>query len=144
MGELWVHTFLSSCPPSIVNTCNVHLACIKCSSTELKCKWSNKGSCMTHPIPFFFLTLPCQPCILCFATVFRLHWTLHRSRSTRQGVPWVSELQRKPIYFPSSHRLHLRARQRAPIEPLKPLFPKMKEGKQNREIGRKARRRRGV
>ena len=45
----------------------------------------------------------------------------------------------KPIYFPSSLRLLLRAHQRTPIEPLKPLFPNMKEGSQNREIGRKAR-----
>ena len=41
--------------------------------------------------------------------------------------------QNKPIYFPSSPRLHLRAHQRAPIEPLKPLFPNMKEGNQNRD-----------
>lgn len=30
--------------------------------------------------------------------------------------------------------LHLRAPQRAPMEPLKPVFPNMKEGNQNREM----------
>lgn len=67
MGELWAYAFLSSCPPSILNTFNVHLACIKLSSTELKCKFSNKASCMTHPLPFFFLTssLPALHTLFC-------------------------------------------------------------------------------
>lgn len=56
----------------------VHLACIKLSSTEMKCKFSSTASCMTHlnphplcPLPFFSplpsWPLPCQPCVLRFA-----------------------------------------------------------------------------
>lgn len=62
-------------------TCSVHLACIKLSSTEMKCKCSNKASCMTHPVPFFFLTssLPA----LC--TLFCLHAQPPHSSSSFTG-----------------------------------------------------------
>lgn len=62
----------------------------------------------------------------------------HLHRSEQQVAPAESQHQHKPIYFPGSLRLHLRAHHKAQIEPLKPLFPDTKEGNQNRAIERKA------
>lgn len=77
---------------------------------------------------YFVLPVPLRPPPLL------LNRTQRRSENQRQGAPKASQPQYKPIYFPSSHRLHLRDHQRAPLEPLKPLFPNMKEGNQNRDM----------
>lgn len=121
---------------------NVHFACIKLS-TEMKCKCSVKASRMTHPIlVFFFFSLTSSLPALC--TLFCLPPSApHPSplighsadqRTNGRGRQRCHNLRTNQFISPSSHRLHLRGHQRAPLEPLKPLFPNMKEGNQNRDM----------
>jgi len=140
MVELWLHAFMHFVSHPLIPL-RVNFACIKLSSPKTKCKCFNTASRMTHPIPpLFFLTSS----LLALCTLFRqssLHSSTdkaHISDGTEGGAKEIAS-ESEPIYFPSSHRLRLRAHQRDPIEPLKPLLPNMKESNQNRVIGRKPR-----
>lgn len=84
------------------------------------------------PASFAHLALFCPP-----AAPSLLDTAQIRGR-TAGGARRNASLGMNP-FISLAHKLDLRAHQRAPIEPLKPLFPDMKEGNQNREIRRKAR-----
>lgn len=118
-------------------------------STEMECKCSVEASGMTHPasvIYLFFSFPPLPPLLLpsthppltsslpafmyfCFfASSFpRREDQMTGSRGRQKGFAAFGE---QTNLFPrAQHRLHLRAHHRAPLEPLKPAFPNMKEGK---------------
>lgn len=124
-------------------------------STEMECKCSVGASGMTHPAIVNFLfqippppppsthppltsSLPAFMYFVFFASSFpRREDQMTGSRGRQKGFAAFGE---QTNLFPrAQHRLHLRAHHRAPLEPLKPAFPNMKEGKpKQREMRWKA------
>lgn len=142
MGELWIHASTGSLSPPLLplwinQMQSAHLACIKLS-TKMKCKCSNTWLISFPPQLFFFFDL--SHCWLVYFVLlipatppnpFNSSIGQAQIRAWTAGGATRDNASEQTNLFPrSSRRLHLRAHERAPIEPLKPLFPNMNERKQ--------------